>query len=407
LGVANNIQLFSALSETLHNQLKQVTNEKHEMTEEAHRLLKTIRQMEAALEDNKPNPNYDDHDDTAITYPLTRCLQGLKERYGAVSKLHRERFEQVRKLAEALESYASHLEASFVQIKLPPTAQNAAVAPSFDISPSYVAKLDTEFTRVYEEYTRRISTVKTTCQEIIQLWAELGTPQAQTDSAIVQCYRDAPEQLGLHKDDLAQLKAKKERLVEEKRGRERRLGQLRTTIEELWERLGIEQHERKQFLNSNRGCGMRTINEYEDELARLNELKRQNLHLFVEEARCKLQELWDALYFSEEEMLDFTPAFSDVCSDALLSAHEAEIARLEALKEQRLPILQKIDRHRELIKERNELAQSSQDASRLMARGQKGEKRDPGKLLREEKMRKRIAKDLPKVEAVSVLICNL
>lgn len=34
-----------------------------------------------------------------------------------------------------------------------------------------------------------------------------------------------------------------------------------------------------------------------------------------------------------------------------------------------------------------------------MARGNKGEKRDPGKLLREEKMRKRIAKELPKLEA--------
>jgi Ase1/PRC1/MAP65 family protein len=67
------------------------------------------------------------------------------------------------------------------------------------------------------------------------------------------------------------------------------------------------------------------------------------------------------------------PAFSDVCSDALLSAHEAEIQRLEALKEQRLPILQKIDRHRELVKERDDLQQSSQDASRLMGRGQKGE----------------------------------
>lgn len=192
-------------------------------------------------------------------------------------------------------------------------------------------------------------------------------------------------------------------LVEEKRGRERRLGQLRTTIEELWDRLGIEERERKQFLTSNRGCGLRTINEYEDELARLNELKRQNLHLFVEEARVQLQELWDALYFSEEEMLDFTPTFSDVCSDALLAARESEIARLEALKEQRLPILQKIDRHRELIQERDELAQSSQDATRLMARGNKGERRDPGKLLREEKMRKRIAKELPKIETVSHL----
>ncbi|KAI4933210.1 hypothetical protein J4E85_003614 [Alternaria conjuncta] len=391
-------ELFSALSETLHNQLRQVTNEKHEMTEEAHRLLKTIRQMEASLDDNKPNPNYDDQDDRAITFPLTRCLQGLKERYNSVSKMHKERFEQVRKLAEALESYASHLESSFVQVKLPPTAPNAKVSPSFDISPSYVTKLDNEFTRVYEEYTKRLNTVQVICQEIIQLWAELGTPQAQTDSAIVQCHRDAPEQLGLHKDDLAQLNAKKERLVEEKRGRERRLGQLRTTIEELWDRLGIEERERKQFLTSNRGCGLRTINEYEDELARLNELKRQNLHLFVEEARVQLQELWDALYFSEEEMLDFTPAFSDVCSDALLAAHESEIARLEALKEQRLPILQKIDRHRELIQERDELAQSSQDATRLMARGNKGERRDPGKLLREEKMRKRIAKELPKIE---------
>ena len=55
---------------------------------------------------------------------------------------------------------------------------------------------------------------------------------------------------------------------------------------------------------------MRTINEFEDELNRLNELKRQNLGLFVEDARVKLQELWDSLYFSEEEMLEFTPAFS-------------------------------------------------------------------------------------------------
>ncbi|KAF1352887.1 hypothetical protein EJ07DRAFT_135332 [Lizonia empirigonia] len=391
-------ELFSALSETLHGQLCTVTNEKHEMTEEAQRLIKTIKLMEASLNDNKTSPKYK-NDEPQVTYPLTRCLKALKDKYNSVQKQHQERFEQVRKLAEALESYASHLESDFVTIKLPPTAPDAVVSPSFDISSAYVSKLDNEFTRVYEEYAKRLNTVQVLCQDIIQLWAELGTPQAQTDSTIVQCYRDAPEQLGLHKEDLAELKAKKDRLIEEKRGRERRVAQLRATIEELWERLSVEPNERKHFLASNRGCGLRTINEFEDELSRLNELKRQNLHIFVEEARIKLQELWDALYFSEEEMLDFTPAFSDVCTDALLSAHEAEILRLESLKEQRLPILSKIDRHRELIRERTELQQSSQDASRLMGRGQKGEKRDPGKLLREEKMRKRIAKELPKVEA--------
>lgn len=136
----------------------------------------------------------------------------------------------------------------------------------------------------------------------------------QTDSTIIEYARDAPEQLGLHKDDLVRLRAKKDKLVEEKRGRERRLKELRATIEGLWDMLGVEGHERKQFLASNRGCGLRTINEFEDELSRLSELKRQNLHLFVEDARYKLQELWDSLYFSEEEMLDFTPAFSGTCT---------------------------------------------------------------------------------------------
>ena len=252
---------------------------------------------------------------------------------------------------------------------------------------------------MYEEYTRRIASVKAMAEEIVNLWAELGTPQAQTDGLIVKHCRDAPEQLGLHGGDMTRLQSRLDKLLEEKRGRERKLKELKSTVESLWDRLGVEEPDRKRFLAGNRGCGLRAINEFESELDRLNELKRQNLHLFVEDARYKLQELWDGLYFSEEEMLEFTPAFSDVYSDALLSAHEGEIARLEALKEQRAPTLQLIDRHRALIKDREDLAASSQDASRLLGRGTKGEKRDPTRLLREEKMRKRITKDLPKIES--------
>jgi len=67
------------------------------MTEEARRLIKTIKQMEASLDDTKSNSAYDlDDADAKITYPLTRCLQSLKEKYNVVSKLHRERFEQVK-----------------------------------------------------------------------------------------------------------------------------------------------------------------------------------------------------------------------------------------------------------------------------------------------------------------------
>ena len=368
--------------------------------------------MQQSLDGTPPNP-YDD-DSLKVTYPLKPCLQFLKEHHKQVAKLHHERYVQVKQLAQAIESYSSHLEPSFTKVQLPPTADNATCPPSFDLSHTYFAKLDDEFTRVYQEYERRIATVKSLCAEIINLWAELGTPQAQTDSNIITLSQEAPEQLGLQQDDLKRLYQKRDKLVEEKKGREKRLKDLRSQIDALWERLGVSEAEQKQFIAANRGCGMRIINEFEDELARLNELKRQNLGLFVEEARVRLQGLWDGLYFSEEEMLEFTPAFSgksliniidsnkmltftlDVYSDALLAAHEAEIARLEALKHQRAPVLEKIDKHRSLVKDRDDLAASSQDASRLMAK--KGERRDPTRLLREEKMRKRIAKDLPKIE---------
>ncbi|OIW33630.1 hypothetical protein CONLIGDRAFT_185945 [Coniochaeta ligniaria NRRL 30616] len=393
-------ELFSALSEALHNQVRIVTSEKKQMIDDAQNMITTIRQMEASLDDNKPRRDYQSaEDELKVTFPLTRCIQVLKERHIQVSRLHRERYEQVKKLVQALESYSSHLEPTFVKLPLPPTGPNQSIPPSFDLSPSYVDRLDAEFTRVYEEYMRRVDTVKSLSEHIIQLWAELGTPQAQTDGAIVKYYRDAPEQLGLHEEDLLRLKAKRDKLADEKKSREKRLKDLKTAVEALWEKLGVEESERKTFLNGNRGCGVRQINEFEDELARLNELKHQNLHLFVEDARYKLQELWDALYLSEDEMLEFTPAFSDVYSDALLEAHEQEIARLEALKEQRAPTLALVEKHRTLVHDRDELAASSQDASRLMLKPQKGEKRDPGKLLREEKMRKRISKELPKVSA--------
>ncbi|KAJ8120198.1 hypothetical protein ONZ43_g3035 [Nemania bipapillata] len=391
-------ELFAALSETLNNQVKVVTAEKKEMVDEAERIITVIRQMETSLDDSKAQRDPED-DDLQVTFPLTQCLKVLKEKHLQIGKLHRERFEQVKKLVQALESYSSHLEPTFVRIALPPTGPKQSLPPTFDLSPTYVDKLDDEFTRVYEEYTRRVAAVKTLSENIIQLWAELGTPQAQTDSAIVKYYRDAPEQLGLHEEDLSRLRTKRDKLADEKKSREKRLKDLKMAVEALWEKLGVEESERKPFLNRNRGCGVRQINEFEDELARLNELKRQNLHLFVEDARFKLQELWDALYFSEDEMLEFTPAFSDVYSDALLEAHEREISRLEALKEQRAPALALVERHRTLVHDRDELAASSQDASRLMMRGQKGERRDPGKLLREEKMRKRITKELPKVAA--------
>ena len=86
--------------------------------------------MERSLDDTRPDDDFEsERDGLKVTFPLLECNQRLKEKYHTISKLHRERYEQVKKLVEALESYASHLEPSFVTIKLPPTAPNAKVPP--------------------------------------------------------------------------------------------------------------------------------------------------------------------------------------------------------------------------------------------------------------------------------------
>lgn len=53
--------------------------------------------MEVSLEDKKPGNTYHiDGTGFKITVPLTRCLQGLKEKHKSVAKVHQERFEHVK-----------------------------------------------------------------------------------------------------------------------------------------------------------------------------------------------------------------------------------------------------------------------------------------------------------------------
>lgn len=74
-----------------------MTAEKKGMIEEAQKMITTIRQMEASLDDTKPRRKSED-DDLQITYPLSRCLQVLKEKHIQISRLHRDRYEQVKSM---------------------------------------------------------------------------------------------------------------------------------------------------------------------------------------------------------------------------------------------------------------------------------------------------------------------
>jgi protein regulator of cytokinesis 1 len=77
--------------------LTYIPREKHDLTDEARRLIKSIRQMEAALVDDKPHRDSDYQDsDLNITLPLRDCITSLREKQNTVAKIHRERYEQIK-----------------------------------------------------------------------------------------------------------------------------------------------------------------------------------------------------------------------------------------------------------------------------------------------------------------------
>lgn len=390
---AREASVYSALNTVLQKQLGLVAEEKDHLKEECCKLIASIRQMEQSLDRKSGNSDTNDQPTT----PLLKCLRGLKEKHENVKKRHTERYETIRELSQALEKYASRLEPTTLQVTLPPATDDPNIIASLDLSHSYYEKLKEEFTRVYQEFSQRSKTVESISGEIINLYNELGIPKSQIDRNIVEFGTSQPERLGLLDSDLDYLKGKKDVLLGEKEKRNAQIEDLKIEIGELWERLGVESQEQKAFLAQHRAYDLKTIRELEKELDRLVELKQENLHMWVNDARKTLSDLWEKLYFSEEEISYFLPATSDDMSDALLSAHELEIQRLQDLFSERSPIITLIDKHRSLIEDREIIAATANDASRLISRGNGGN-RDPSRLLREERMRKRIAKDLPRVE---------
>lgn len=84
--------------------------------------------------------------------------------------------------------------------------------------------------------------------------------------------------------------------------------------------------------------------------------------------------------------------------DAALQHYEEEKYRLLQERESKESILRKLSRYFALLDEIRQLEESANDPSRLTSKGQRG---DPGRLLREEKQRKRVSREKPRVSLLS------
>nr|UOP56880.1 putative microtubule associated protein [Thecaphora frezii] len=197
-------------------------------------------------------------------------------------------------------------------------------------------------------------------------------------------------------------------LEAEKHRREALIQNLYDELAELWAKFDVPEEEMDAFVMDHRGSTLEVIEAYESELDKMRSLKAQHMSLFILKTRERIATLWDSLFLTPEEreasfppfFIDISPEASDpddlLPTDEILAAHEQMIDRLTEQVCVKAPVLKVIGRYKELLEDERQLAESAADGARLLGRGSRG---DPGRLLREEKMRKRVKVQKPRIEA--------
>lgn len=144
----------------------------------------------------------------------------------------------------------------------------------------------------------------------------------------------------------------------------------------------------------------------------MRSLKAQHMSLFILKTRERIAALWDSLFMTEEEReASFPSFFIDVSpseegtldeplpTDEILASHEQMIDYLTEQVQLKAPVLKVMGRYKEVLDDQKQLDEMAADQTRLLGRGARG---DPGRLLREEKMRKRVKVQKPRVSLESL-----
>ncbi|KAL1526482.1 hypothetical protein AB1Y20_015192 [Prymnesium parvum] len=249
------------------------------------------------------------------------------------------------------------------------------------------------------EKAARIDKAAFLAMGIDRLRLELGAVDANVDHSLSSVSsKVSSSALACKEAELAQLQTEAER-------RKQVLADCSEYIRELQLRLQLPAEECNNLPGPDQGLSPHVLEEYHRELERLEALKAKNLSRLLRNARERLKPLWNDLHFSEQQTRNFEAAWApiigegettstegDATEEALFAVEEEE-HRLQVRLKECEKMLQLMSKREEILAQRAEMIAAAADPSRLTDRG----KRDPGRLLREEKLRVKVEKDLPKM----------
>ncbi|XP_024859398.1 protein regulator of cytokinesis 1 isoform X2 [Kryptolebias marmoratus] len=194
----------------------------------------------------------------------------------------------------------------------------------------------------------------------------------------------------LSNDNIANLKLLLSQLQERKAENELLCSGFRSKIQELWERLQIPQDERKAFSEHMVRSKKKNIEALQTELQRLEVLKMQSMKSVIEAIRGEISLLWNKCFYSSEQQEAFVPYHDDDFTEELFNRHEDEVRSLKKYYDDNKELFDGVTKWQDSWTLYLELDKKANDPSRFNNRG--------GNLLKEEKQRADLQKNLPKLE---------
>ncbi|KAK9511842.1 hypothetical protein O3M35_000425 [Rhynocoris fuscipes] len=247
-------------------------------------------------------------------------------------------------------------------------------------------QLKIERTEFYNEVKSRIS----------QLYSKLGLePQTFFEKKFMSI--NEPELLD--DDYLTKIKAMESSLNEKVENLEQSKSHQLEKIKKLWNKLNINEAEQNEFLNSiGDGLTSSVFEKLAEECSRCETLKLENIKPLILSTREKILEMWNKLHYTEEQRKEFCPFYSPFFNEDVLGLLEFQLEKLTAYYNENIAIFELVEKWNNLWERMTYLDELSKDKNRLYNRG--------GQLLKEEKERKAVENNLPKiyVELERVLI---
>jgi len=279
--------------------------------------------------------------------------------------------------------------------------EDEALCRSVDEEPHYVSETVVPTTSQLEALKCHIATTKAlkvkrlgefteTKLLIIQLLETLEMEPEGSFERTVVCEDDSS--VILSEDTLSRIRATLARLEEQQEANRKRAEMYRDRIEAIIAKLNKGQEEQiDPEVGDLQGHSPAELRELKKKVDELEVLKTERIGQFIHATRMELVDYWDKCHYSQEERDKFDPFYADEFTEELLEKHEAEVEAIKTYFVENEGLFAKIARRQALWRRMIELEEAQKDPNRLKkARGTQ--------LLDEERDKKRINKQLPKLD---------